>query len=59
MTLKEYNNLKLKAPIKIMKYYDKGRITTFYQKITSGKDKGFIVGCVFYRYQDCEIVKGE
>lgn len=59
MTLKEYNNLKPKEPIKIMKYYDKGRITRTYQKTTSGKYKGFMVGCVFYRYQDCEIVKGE
>lgn len=58
MTLEEYNNLKLSQPIKIMKYYDKGRTTKAYIKTTSGKYKGFIVGNVFYRYQDCEIIKG-
>ena len=58
MTLKEYNNLKPKEPIKIMKYFEKGRITRIYLKTTSGNYKGFMVGCTFYRYQDCEIVKG-
>ena len=59
MTLKEYNNLKLKEPIKIMKYYDKGRITKVYLKTTSGQYKGFMIGNVFYHYKDCKIVKGE
>lgn len=59
MTLKEYNNLKTKEPIKIMKYYDKGRITRYYLKTTSCKYKGFMVGNIFYNYQDCEVVKGE
>ena len=59
MTLKEYNDLKQNEPIKVMKYYDKGRTTKAYLKTSSGKCKGFMVGNVFYKYQDCEIVKGE
>ena len=65
MTIREYNRLKSGDKIMIMKYFDKGRIITLKEpygthcKFTSEGNKGFMVGNIFYHYQDCKVIKEE
>ncbi len=52
MSAKEYNKLKEGTPLK---YED--TVIRHYVKYTSFKEKGIMVGTVFYSYKDLEIVK--
>ena len=58
MTLKEYDALKEGQKIKILHPLEKGRIVGFFIKTTSQGNKGVMVGNIFYRLKDIELVKG-
>ena len=64
MTKKEYAQIKIGDRIKIKTFVDKGRIIKVgdiskdpYFKFESNGRDGFMVGTIWYPYQDCEVVR--
>lgn len=57
MTLKEYDALKVGQKIKILHPLERGRIVGRFIKFTSQGNKGVMVGNVFYKLKDIELLK--
>lgn len=65
MTIKEYNQLKEGDKIQIKVFPDNNRIITlgdiskspWFKYETGGKQKGFMVGNIFYGYKQAKVVK--
>lgn len=59
MTEKEWDALKEGQKIKILHPLERGRVTRVFKKYVNSSGKGLIVGNIFYRLKDIELVKGQ